>query len=609
MEPEPEDSPLAEAPSPVKQAQQPLNPATDGFAAATRMLWPSKRADPVDYRTLLPERFDVEVEACYEMDRAIGEGGYSKVIAARDRHCEGRVVAIKKVTKKSPRHVEAFYREAQVMRELDHPNICRLFELFEDRKHLFFVMELCRGGELLDRIFQHKVISEPLAANILDQIVHALRYAHERHIAHRDLKPENVCFCSRDPSDTSVKVIDWGLSALFDEGSMRSAVGTFLYAAPEVLLQKRLPKEERQPYDKACDMWSLGVLAYVMLCGRPPFWGDKKGMAENIRNGKYPMDFPPWVPSDGGKGVSAEAISFVRSLLNPDPFVRPTAQEISCSDWLQKSHTHPDPKTSTTVLQNLLRFSQLSLFRHLCVAIIAKQLDHDHLREVEQVFLELDTTGDGVLSLDEVKTGFKRILGEQCPESSKIEELFRAIDLDASGKIDYTEFCAAGMSERTSLQDEALWAAFRTLDHGGVSGRITSDDLTSVLAEADVQRHFSVQTCGEVAREVMRRFDTDDDGGIDFYEFRKLMLGQSSGSLPPDDPKDVEAVYEVHGVVPPHPKDRSRSRSRPGCPIARASLAFNGDGRGRSRSRSRPRLIQKEETPGNTTLPSCSSMD
>jgi len=208
---------------------------SDGLAATLRALWPSRRSDPIDYHALLPERYDVDVKDCYEMDCQIGQGGFAKVMLARDKHCDGRIVAIKKVVKKNPRHVEKLHTEAQVMKKLDHPNICRLHESFEDEKHMFFVMELCAGGELLERIMQNKRIDEPIAAAIIDQVAHALRYAHNHKVAHRDLKPENVCFCSKDESDTTIKVIDWGLSALFAEEAMCSAVGTFMYTAPEVL--------------------------------------------------------------------------------------------------------------------------------------------------------------------------------------------------------------------------------------------------------------------------------------------------------------------------------------------------------------------------------------
>lgn len=488
---------------------------------ALTALWPWKRGSLVDYRALLPERYEVEVESFYEIDRCLGEGGYAKVLRAKDRQCEGRVVAIKKIKKRGPDHSEALTRESTVMRELDHPNICRLFEMFEDKQHMYFVMELCEGGELFDRIVKEKNISEPLSATILDQVVRAMRYAHDRKIAHRDLKPENICFCSANAEDTRVKVIDWGLSAHFAESDMSTAVGTLMYAAPELLCKKTAAS-----YDCKVDVWSLGVVAYVMLCGKPPWWGSKKAILEKILKADYPMSGHPW---DGA--VSNTAKDFLRRLLQPDPSLRPSSADLVTDPWLVTVHStaEADPVVSKGILENLRNFSKMSLFRSICVTLIAHQLDCGQLRDLSQLFTELDTSGDGVLQLEEVREGFQRILGPNCPDKSKIDELFNAADLDGSGSIDYTEFCAAGLGQRVALQDSALWAAFHSLDRSS-TGTITADDLTSILADADVTRAFSMDKLGEVARELMRRWDGNSDGTIDFEEFRSFMTDAWQGA-------------------------------------------------------------------------------
>merc|ERR1719162_2092622 len=147
------------------------------------------------------------------------------------------------------------------MKELDHANICKLFGTFEEGRHIYFIMEYLEGGELFARIQQLGHISEALSADILAQVASALRYAHSRSIAHRDLNPENVMFCSKDPENTMVNLIDWGLGISFAGRKMNSAVGSFAYTAPEVHVNAHAG------YSSACDVWSLGVLAYTMLCG------------------------------------------------------------------------------------------------------------------------------------------------------------------------------------------------------------------------------------------------------------------------------------------------------------------------------------------------------
>ena len=487
-------------------ARSPTRHARDGSLAAQS---PTRRR-AIDYRALLPERFDVDAEQCWDLESGLElcQGRRGTVVAARDRDCEGRrVVAVKTVVKRCPSDVEAFHREAGVMRELDHPNICRLFEIFESQTHLFLVMELCRGGTLLNRILTQGDVSEALSAGLVMQVLYALRYAHDRGIAHLDLKPGHVCFCTPDAKD--VKVIDWGRSP-----------GDSVYAAPDLLSQAVAYRTGQDGGGCASDMWSLGVLTHVLLCGSAPWRSGSGGSqgqgAEGFLNGE------PW-----DTVISGEAKSFVRKLLQHDPARRPKSPELIEDNWLvkcQEAHGNISIyKGSAAVLRNLQSFSRQSLFRSMCIATIAKQLDHTHLQELQRVFQSLDASGDGVLQLEEVRRGFKQILGSDCPGSAEVDDLFNAVDLEGSGSIDFTEFVAAGLGQRASQQDDALWAAFRSLDRN-VNGRRSSDDLTDILAETDVQQAFSMRGCGEAAREVLRKWDRDADGGIDFEEFKALIF-------------------------------------------------------------------------------------
>eukprot|EP00927_Polykrikos_kofoidii_P040507 TRINITY_DN34610_c0_g1_i2.p1 TRINITY_DN34610_c0_g1~~TRINITY_DN34610_c0_g1_i2.p1 ORF type:complete len:584 (+),score=79.16 TRINITY_DN34610_c0_g1_i2:55-1752(+) len=541
------------------------------------------------------DRYDVDVEACYKLDNTIGQGGFSTVVVARDRRFEDRVVAVKRMVKKSPRQVDALHREVELMRDLDHPHICKLFELFEDSKHMFLVMELCAGGELLDRIIANQFMSESIVADILDQVVHALRYAHGRKIAHRDLKPENVCFCSKDATDTSVKVIDWGLGAIFGQESMSNAVGTLMYSAPEVLCyEHRMETGTRDgAYGCACDLWSIGVLAYVMLSGRPPFWGSKQAMIDNIRKAAYPMNFAPW--TDGQ--ISDGAKDFVRSLLQPDPARRPTSEALCENRWLHDTAVSARStagaislaETSADVMKNLLQFSRISHFRKICICIIAQQLDHQHLQSLQRIFRQLDTSGDGLISLKEARDGFSKILGDSSCQGWHIDDVFSAIDLDGSGTIDYTEFCAAGLGQRVSLQEQALWAAFRSLGNTAVEGKLTCDDLANLLMEADSAHAFSAHSCSEVAHELMRQWDKNDDGCIDFSEFQRLMTddgGEAAAAVAAA--VTVPAVVSADGSAP--------SLGQPGCQLRGQSQL-----RARSRSRSSRRAeIDSVRSPQKT---------
>jgi len=325
-----------------------------------------------------------------------------------------------------------------------------------------------------------------------------------------------------------VKVIDWGLGFYFGQARMKSAVGSLTYAAPEVLEAR-----ENEEYSASCDLWSLGVVAYVMLCGKPPFWGNHNEQLRSMKSERYPITGEPW------DRVSSHAKDFIRKLLKKKPDARMSIDKVLQHTWLTMEHsgnqvTKASESLNTQVLQNLKDFSQTSHFFSICVASVARQLDHRHLREIHLVFREMDTNGDGVLELDEIKAGFKKIYGiSRQEELVKIEEMFAKLDLDGSGTIDYTEFCAAGLGEKATSQEYVLWAAFKTFDVHEDDGKITKAEIMQVLKSADVNSSWGKDVCAEVCQEIMDSCDGaagdgNGDGEIDFEEWVKMMRNCSS---------------------------------------------------------------------------------
>jgi len=156
--------------------------------------------------------------------------------------------------------------EINVLKKLDHPNIIKLFEFFQDAKRFFLVTELCNGGELFDKIQSEQFFSEVDSANIMKQVLSAVHYSHNKNIMHRDLKPENLLMdSSGSVDDMRVTIIDWGTATEFVPGQkLYQKYGTPYYIAPEVL---------RRNYDSKCDLWSCGVILFILLCGYPPFNG------------------------------------------------------------------------------------------------------------------------------------------------------------------------------------------------------------------------------------------------------------------------------------------------------------------------------------------------
>jgi len=220
--------------------------------------------------------------------------------------------------------IKALEKEISILRKLKHRNICMLREVFQDRDMLYMIMEELTGGELFDRIVQKEFYSESEAAKVIREICSALAFCHKHGIAHRDLKPENILYASND-EDSEVKVADFGLADILPKNKLlQTPCGTPEYVAPEIL--------HKQPYSTQVDMWGLGIIAYILLCGYPPFEGDtQEELYRAIRGCKAAYTGKEW------DFVSAEGTQFVQSLLHSDPKTRLTAAQVMQHKWLERT--------------------------------------------------------------------------------------------------------------------------------------------------------------------------------------------------------------------------------------------------------------------------------
>lgn len=228
--------------------------------------------------------------------------------------------------------METLKREVELLSQVDHPHIIKLYDVFEDDTNIHLVTELCTGGELYDRVVEKTQspeghFSEYDAARIIRNILDAIAYCHNvKQIVHRDLKPENFLLLN-ERDDAPVKIIDFGLSKNATSGVMTSRVGTVYYVAPEVLTED---------YTSKCDIWSIGVIAYVLLCGYPPFYAANERLTlKLVLEGK--VEFPP----SSWEEISNEAKDFIKKLLERNPKRRPTASEALKDPWLQQEKVQP----------------------------------------------------------------------------------------------------------------------------------------------------------------------------------------------------------------------------------------------------------------------------
>jgi len=258
----------------------------------------------------------------YKVGKELGRGGMSVVYEGLDMKQNTRW-AIKFIDKKVVDDLEVLQREISIMKSLSHKNVLQLREVFETPEQIQLVTELVGGGELFEKIVEVGSYSETDAANIVLQVVEGVKYLHDNGVAHRDLKPENLLVGGEEEDE--IKIADFGLSKSFgSDQSLKTSCGTPDYVAPEVL--------RGEVYDKSVDLWSVGVITYILLCGFPPFWGESQGeLFDKILSVDYEFPDPEWT------NVSSKAKDFVKSLLVKDPKERFTAAQCLEHPWLRES--------------------------------------------------------------------------------------------------------------------------------------------------------------------------------------------------------------------------------------------------------------------------------
>ncbi|XP_075014898.1 calcium/calmodulin-dependent protein kinase type 1 isoform X1 [Calonectris borealis] len=262
-----------------------------------------------------------DIRRIYDFREILGTGAFSEVVLAEEKATR-KLVAIKCIAKKALEGKEtSIENEIAVLHKIKHPNIVALDDIYESGTHLYLIMQLVSGGELFDRIVEKGFYTERDASALIRQILDAVKYLHDMGIVHRDLKPENLLYYSLE-EDSKIMISDFGLSKIEGCGSvMSTACGTPGYVAPEVLAQK--------PYSKAVDCWSIGVIAYILLCGYPPFYDENDAkLFEQILRAEYEFDSPYW------DDISDSAKDFIQHLMEKDPSKRFTCEQALQHPWI-----------------------------------------------------------------------------------------------------------------------------------------------------------------------------------------------------------------------------------------------------------------------------------
>ena len=444
------------------------------------------------------------IASSYDFAETLGRGAFAEVKKAVFKPT-GDPRAIKIVHKiglaqdnLDPKHK---LRELKVLQELDHPNILRVYELYEDKNRYYIVMEYCAGGDLFSRLQEVRRFTEVQVGKLMWQLMSAVAYCHQRFVIHRDLKPENILLEGRE--DLTIRIADFGSSSFLDPKKKLSGVhGSAYYIAPEVL---------KEAYNEKCDVWSCGIILYILLTGRPPYSGrSEKEILAAVFDGDLDLT--------GLQGVGQEARDLVTQMLNRNYRLRISAAEALNHPYITKSKLADagSGQQLTAALSNLKGFNGASKLKDAIHTFIATQIaTQADLKDLREAFQTLDKNGDGRVSREELLTKYRETMSSASAEK-EVADIMTQVDTNNSGFIDYTEFLTASLSKSRHLSQENLETTFSLFDKDG-SGKISAEELRGML-------EGSAAAGDQQWKKVIGEVDRNGDGEIDMKEFKALVL-------------------------------------------------------------------------------------
>ncbi|XP_057449271.1 calcium-dependent protein kinase 28-like [Lotus japonicus] len=457
--------------------------------------------------------YDKDFDKKFSLGKLLGHGQFGYTYVGIDKF-NGDRVAVKRLEKNKmvlPIAVEDVKREVKILKALTgHENVVQFHNAFEDDSYVYIVMELCEGGELLDRILAKKDsrYTEKDAAVVVRQMLKVAAECHLHGLVHRDMKPENFLFKS-NREDSALKATDFGLSDFIKPGKkFQDIVGSAYYVAPEVLKRKSGPES---------DVWSIGVITYILLCGRRPFWDKTEdGIFKEVLRNKPDFRRKPW-PT-----ISNAAKDFVKKLLVKDPRARLTAAQALSHSWVREGGDALEIPIDISVLGNMRQFVKYSRLKQFALRALASTLNEDELSDLKDQFDAIDVDKNGAISLEEMRQALAKDLPWKLKES-RVLEILQAIDSNTDGLVDFAEFVAATLHvHQLEEHDSDKWqqrsqAAFLKFDLDK-DGFITKDEL---------RMHTGLR--GSIDP-LLEEADIDKDGKISLQEFRRLLRTASIGS-------------------------------------------------------------------------------
>jgi len=437
----------------------------------------------------------------------IGKGSYGTVFKVYHKKT-GQFRAMKVINKENmdlQNDDKKFLKEIEILITLDHPSIIKIYEYFIDETNFYLIMEFVSGGELYNTITNWTESTQKKTAYIMKQILSAVSYLHSNKIIHRDLKPENMLVENKvtdenGDEEINIKIIDFGSCNFYEKNSnFNLIVGSPYYIAPEVL---------KKNYSEKCDIWSCGVILYVLLVGEPPFKGyNTEEILKKVLIGKYSMKGSKW------ENISPEAKKLVTQMLELDPSKRISADEALKTKWiLDENYSTNDVNHFKKTLNNIKNRDTGEKFQQATIAYIVHSLyPSNEIKELKKVFKMLDKNGDGRLTYDELSKGFRQVFEREIHDF-EIEKIIEDIDGNSDGYISYEEFMRVAINKAKLINEKNLRLAFDQFD-SNKDEKLSVDEIKTVLGTTNKDYvYYLIKQINENANNV-----------IDFNDFKRLM--------------------------------------------------------------------------------------
>ena len=443
------------------------------------------------------------IDQVYKLQKKIGGGAFGTVWLSHRKDYSKYKFAIKKINKKEvgSNELEFLRREINVLREVDHPNIIKFYDTYENSTHIYIVMEYCSGGELFTKITDEGCLHESEARVYMNKMIMAVNHLHSLNIVHRDLKTENFIFDSKCATK-ELKLVDFGLSNKFGKNfsQLHSQVGTIYYVAPEVL---------KGNYDNKCDMWSLGVLMYTMLSGDLPFYDDSLSeVYKKINSCSFSFSKPIWAQ------VSDSAKDLISHLLTLSPSDRFSATEALQHEWFANLRSRKSLLTRS-IYESLQNYKTQTMFQRETLRLMVKHIPEEQLEGFKQLFLSLDLSGNGFIMADDLRRSLKEFGSF---DEELVDSIISCLDAQKTGSIFYSDFIGAVLSAKKDLMEEALWITFKQLDI----------DNKGQLDGESIQR--AIEAIGRTATpdQIQSILETVNSSGghITYDKFKEIILGK-----------------------------------------------------------------------------------